>query len=728
MILPRRQTPPAPRARLWRLCALLLCALLAPWHSAAQAGADVRIIIDVSGSMKETDPRNLRVSALRLLAGLLPGDGHAGVWTFGRYVNMLVPHGPIDTAWRDRARRAATGIGSLALHTDIEAALRAASWNWQGAPASNEERHLILLTDGLIDIMGGEAASAQARERITHEILPRLQQAGASVHAIALADGTDEALLRQMAAATGGRFERVDDADTLERVFLRLFERALPAVTLPLRDDQRFAIDADIAELTVLAFRVPGSAPTRLHTPDGGVFSTTNLAPNMRWHHEERYDLVTVTRPSTGEWRIDAAFDPDNRALIVSDLALISNPPPAQWLAGAPTALTTHLSAHGRVLDRNDFHHFLRVSAIQQTADGETRRATLLDNGRDGDALAGDGVYTLALPAGMTAGLHELFIEVDGTTFQRARRHTVEVLTLPVTIDLRQDGGIRELFVAPLARLINADSLRLTATITNDGAFAGRHPVTRRAPNEWYLDLSAYHGRGPYGLELEIEAMRSDGQALRLQQTLRFGADGVEIVPIAPAAETLAAPDLAVIAEPARDDGSPDWTRIGLVVMLLNLFTALLALLIYRRRSGAHTAPAEPTPEPAAVTAPAPPVPKPAPKPAPPTAASTAAPAGAATVVSADEKYDDTTTLPEELPEEVLAAYFAPAESAGTAAKELAEDSASETQTTAFIDRIMLSDTEESAKPAGAGADDPLRGIDISDIELDFDERAQGSA
>ena len=62
--------------------------------------ADVRIIVDISGSMKTNDPDNLRRPAVRLLARMLPRQANAGVWTFGQYVNMLVPHGKVTDDWR----------------------------------------------------------------------------------------------------------------------------------------------------------------------------------------------------------------------------------------------------------------------------------------------------------------------------------------------------------------------------------------------------------------------------------------------------------------------------------------------------------------------------------------------------------------------------------------------------------------------------------------------------
>ena len=62
-----------PRARgAATACVAGLFALLVLTTPAVQAGADVRILIDVSGSMKENDPRNLRVPAMRLMSELLP--------------------------------------------------------------------------------------------------------------------------------------------------------------------------------------------------------------------------------------------------------------------------------------------------------------------------------------------------------------------------------------------------------------------------------------------------------------------------------------------------------------------------------------------------------------------------------------------------------------------------------------------------------------------------------
>jgi len=61
--------------------------------------ADVRVLVDVSGSMKTADPKAVRGPATALLAALLPDQSQGGIWLFGSDVRELVPYGPVDARW-----------------------------------------------------------------------------------------------------------------------------------------------------------------------------------------------------------------------------------------------------------------------------------------------------------------------------------------------------------------------------------------------------------------------------------------------------------------------------------------------------------------------------------------------------------------------------------------------------------------------------------------------------
>jgi len=90
---------------------------------------DVRLVIDVSGSMKRNDPNNLRQPAVELLVQLLPENSRAGVWTFGKWINMLVPHKPVTPQWRESAQQKSADIRSVGLYTNIGEALEKAAYD-----------------------------------------------------------------------------------------------------------------------------------------------------------------------------------------------------------------------------------------------------------------------------------------------------------------------------------------------------------------------------------------------------------------------------------------------------------------------------------------------------------------------------------------------------------------------------------------------------------------------
>ncbi|WP_156492123.1 vWA domain-containing protein, partial [Oleiphilus sp. HI0123] len=120
--------------------------------AANEAGADIRMLIDISGSMKKNDPANLRIPAVNLLTELIPDGDEAGVWTFGQWVNNLVKLKAVDEQWRLDAKEKAKKINSVALYTNIGAVLEKASDDFYKEGKDFSNTHFILLTDGMVDI------------------------------------------------------------------------------------------------------------------------------------------------------------------------------------------------------------------------------------------------------------------------------------------------------------------------------------------------------------------------------------------------------------------------------------------------------------------------------------------------------------------------------------------------------------------------------------------------
>src|SRR5690606_16472186 len=146
-----------------------------------------------------------------------PDESQTGIWTFGTQVNALMPHQQVDAAWRNQMLGRSNRIASNEMRTNIGAALEQAAFDL--AADSSAHRHIILLTDGLVDIGTDAAVNATERTRIAGELLPRLQAAGYRVHTIALSEEADHDLMEKFAKATDGVYASVMNAEDLMGVF-----------------------------------------------------------------------------------------------------------------------------------------------------------------------------------------------------------------------------------------------------------------------------------------------------------------------------------------------------------------------------------------------------------------------------------------------------------------------------------------------------------------------------
>lgn len=427
------------------LCLLCGTALLIPGMAAATVTPDVRILIDVSGSMRQNDPQNLRAPALRLVNELLPAGARAGVWVFAEDTQVLAPPGAVDDAWKARTRASLGRIHSRGQLTDIERALGAALVGWD-QPDPEAERHIVLLTDGLVDVGQDDTRDAASRERILSTQVQRLEELDVKVHVIALSDNVDAELMQALSEGTGGWLETPADAEALQRVFLHMLEQSAAPETVPL-EGNRFDIDDRISELTLLAFRVEGQ-PNRLVAPDGEVLSAEQPGAGVGWHQEDGYDLVTVTGPQAGEWRLEGAQDPDNRVAVVTDMGLETEPLPSLLQAGEQLRLRAWLTDHQRPVERADLLRLLdaRVRLEGVDAPGQTYEQPLaLD--------PASARFTTDLSASaLEPGTYDLQVVVDGTTFLRQVRKRIRVAAAPVKVRYAPqipaaDGGAAALAV-----------------------------------------------------------------------------------------------------------------------------------------------------------------------------------------------------------------------------------------------------------------------------------------
>lgn len=578
------------RTAAWLLAALLL--MLPPVLAAAQEPpVDVRVVIDISGSMKKNDPRNLRIPAANLLIDLLPANSRAGIWLFGEQVNLLVRHAQVDSAWRELARRQVNKIDSSGLFTNIGTALEQVGYDLK-QPAGKGRVHLIFLTDGLVDVSKDPARNQVERQRIIEEILPRYQQAGVTIHTIALSAEADHALLKQMARSTGGISATASHADELLKLFLQALEQAAPATELPLADN-RFNVDSAIEEFTLLAMHpAQADAKVQLLAPDGTAYEAQKYPVTVSWHRDQGYDLITVRKPAAGEWVLQSDPDPGNRVRVVSNLQLKVDGIPGSLAEAGPINGRFWLEAGGKPLVDADLLRLLTITA--QLSQNER----LLNSGQLGGTAQppADGVYGLSVTGVDLPGTYEFLLKVDGKTFVRQYRQRIQyappALDNVAEVQLPADafgvrfeqpksaGGGYKLEVTARHPEIDLATVEVKVMVHPPHSQGEVRDLSKQSASRWQLELlpAELPEVGQYRLALQLRGKTRQGVPFSLYP------DEVIFIKVASApGEVEAQKADREVDDAATDETHPGWMQMGVAAGVFALAVGGIGFLFWRR-------------------------------------------------------------------------------------------------------------------------------------------------
>lgn len=503
---------------------------------------DVRIIIDISGSMKQTDPNNLRIPALNLLLKLMPEGAQAGIWTFGRYVNNLVPVAAVDDKWREDALKAAVEISSLGLRTNLTGALNDAAWGLSAE--SGFQQSIILLTDGKVDMAEQTTANAEEintaeRQKLMSEVLDKYRQSGANIHTLALSDLADKTLLQEIALETDGLYSEASNAEELMKAFLRAFDRAVPVEQVPM-EDNTFVIDGSVKEFTALIFkRSGGSQETALLTPAGSRITELEHSQNVRWHKDLNFDLITIKQPEAGTWVAEADLDPSNRVTILSDLALSVEGIPATIFPGDKLDVEIKLTNAGEVVNKVEILRLTDMTMTVVTASGREGSKILSDP----ESPPSDGIYREGLYRLKELGQYQVELIAEGRTFQRKRSFSMTMMQ-PVEIEHRADEEkkVYRIEVKPLSDNLDTERSRVIAKIKSpDENTIIQSVVFNPDENAWVSEISPTKGAGEYRVDLNIRGITQSGKNFKVKpETIVF-----DLPIIAASDESLSAAGLA---------------------------------------------------------------------------------------------------------------------------------------------------------------------------------------
>lgn len=522
--------------------------------------------------MRQNDPNNLRIPALRIISELLPLGSRAGVWLFAERPEVLIPPSTVDAQWRAAARTRLGRIHARGQFTDIEAALETALNAWLD-PGEQDARHIVLLTDGMVDVAprAGIDVNAESRRRILDLQIPRLRSLGVKVHVIALSEMVDLELARALTQRTGGWLEIAPDAEALQRVFLRMLEQVAAPTTVPLEDSGHFVIDPGVVELTLLAFRRP-EQKIELTTPSGMRLTAAQPGRDVRWSAEPAYDLVTIAKPEPGIWRLQGSLDPDNRVVVLTDLDLASAPVANSVPDAIAVPLTVWLTERQRPVTELSVLELTTAQAIFTAATDERKRYVLpLSLER------ATGRYRAVLePGTLPPGAYRLELLIESGTFKRQLRKYLKIEDAPIAVAY----DIRRTAESTTAGVVLRVTLTIDTTLLDPATLFGTvrlREVGGRALG--WVDVEGLNA-ATVSYELPIERPGRYRASVRLRGTTQAG----EALVFAKESENLeiAVPAVAQETAPAvTAERRPAWVRAAVYFVGAHLLFALLAAVIF---------------------------------------------------------------------------------------------------------------------------------------------------
>lgn len=480
---------------LWLLAGTLL------FHSAAASPAVVAVLIlDNSGSMKTSDPANLRYTALDMLAALLDDGDRLGVIGFST-ISQALTNGLISPR-QYKGIRPSPPEG----YTDIKTALVEAS-KMLASTGTDNKTGVILLTDGKAEI-------EHPYPEYERETLAQAQLLGVPVYAIALTPQADLAFLNRLAAVTGGAVFPARDASDLLDAYLQAFnamqDRTVTGagiVSAP--GSVELEIDPALAPyLEKVSFVLGKSEGAQARLTDPGGQSPSANTPNTTITSDPRFLIITIRQPQGGIWKFmtTGAGQVRARAILYSRLRVQIVSPGSIQKTGEPIPIVA------RLLEQRESGELVKIigdaafSAQITRPDGSQESLDrFYDDGTHGDLVANDGDFTRLYGNALLPGTYLINITGRKGAVPVAQESRVQMVDFPTLLVDTPQGNyeIRDQPLLLQAHLAGGrlDSGEVLAHLT---APSGKHSEIRLAGREGaYMADFTPTENGTYSVEFE---------------------------------------------------------------------------------------------------------------------------------------------------------------------------------------------------------------------------------
>ena len=168
--------------------------------------------------------------------------------------------------------------------------------------------------------------------------------------------------------------------------------------------DNRFRIDAQVDEITLLFYRVDGAPPVILIRPDGSKLRINDFPKeSVEWFDDRSFDMIKIKKPMPGPWQAVGQILPNSELMVVSQVNLTVEPLPQVLLAGETLKITGRLYNGELAIDQPSFRNVVHLdidfvstnnTEYENFGAEPVKLASFRDDGRGLDEYASDGLFT----------------------------------------------------------------------------------------------------------------------------------------------------------------------------------------------------------------------------------------------------------------------------------------------------------------------------------------------
>lgn len=273
------------------------------------SNVDVVLVLDRSGSMGYSGYMEPAKDAAKQFVDLMHDNDQIGVVSFREYatvnygLTIIVPGGSV----KDDTKSAINGIYSYG-RTSIGDGMQHAQGELTSKGQATHPWAIVLLSDGY-----------ENEPPYVADVLPDIKTTKMVVHTIALGPNSDEALLVDTAAQTGGTYNMAPTVQQLQGVYNTIAGAVSNQQTLIIKtgtaqsgvtDEVSVSVDSTVYEAT-FSIAWSNSANTidlMLETPHGAIIDPTEAAsnPNVEFVSGSTYQYYRVHAPTlvAGDWKM----------------------------------------------------------------------------------------------------------------------------------------------------------------------------------------------------------------------------------------------------------------------------------------------------------------------------------------------------------------------------------------------------------------------------------------